>query len=47
MYKGYKKTNLTTYAYGRKRVVYEKDGKLFFRIKNCWMGTFRNFCDKK
>lgn len=43
-YKGYKKTNLKTYEYGKTRVVYQKDGKLYFRFRNFWHGTFREYC---
>ena len=46
-YEGYKKTNLRTYTNGRYRLVYEKDGKLYYRLGNCWHGTFRNYCEEQ
>lgn len=43
-YKGYKKTNLITYEFGKHKRVYKKDGRLFFRHNNNWLGTFENYC---
>ena len=46
-YKGYKKTNLRTYIYGKYRRVYEKDGQLYFRADNHWHETYRNYCEEE
>lgn len=50
-YKGYKKTNMITYPYnkGARRVyICTKEGKykgkLFYRMYNCWHGTFKEYC---
>jgi hypothetical protein len=46
-YAGYKKTNMVTYINGHYRFVYEKDGKLFYRSDNHWMGTYKEYCEEK
>lgn len=49
-YKGFKRTNLVTYAFGERRVVYvcteegEYKGKLFYRWRGFWHGTFKEYC---
>lgn len=43
-YAGYKKTILTTCVNGNFRRVYVKDGKLYYRDKNFWHGTFIEYC---
>ena len=45
-YAGYKKTNLMTYENSKYRRVYEKDGRLFYRLGNFWHGTFREYCEE-
>jgi hypothetical protein len=47
VYKGYKKTNLRTYEWDKWRVVYEKDGRLFYRFNNVWRGTFKEYCEER
>lgn len=44
-YKGYKRTNLKTFEYGKARIVYQRsDGSLYFRFVNRWHGTFKEYC---
>jgi hypothetical protein len=49
-YKGYKKTNMITFEYGKHRRVYicTKDGqykgKLFYRFNGYWHGTYEEHC---
>ena len=50
-YKRYKKTNMVIYPYGAgARRVYvcieegEYKGKLFYRWKGFWAGTFKEYC---
>lgn len=40
-----KKTNMTTYEYGKHRIVYTNDkGKLFYKFNRHLMGTFKEYC---
>lgn len=43
-YKGYKKTVFTTWVHGKERKVYENNGRLYYRFKNSWHGTFIEYC---
>ena len=49
-YKGFKKTNLKTCVFGETRIVYEciaegkYKGKLFYRWRGFWAGTFKEYC---
>jgi hypothetical protein len=42
-----KRTEYSTYEYGRSRRVYEdENGNLFFRKGGAWFGTFPEYCEK-